>query len=118
MDKKKVWELIRSHKKELAIATGVAIVGGIVYLVTKQKTDSSAQLAELVNGTIIKDLEVPNCINIGTVDQCWLEDNVMNMIVNDLTVKDLGKFGEELIKLDDITPDTGVSTIIGLSNEW
>ena len=89
---------------------GVAVIGGVIYVFTKKKP-KIANISELVFHVI--DLEKPK-MDIGRLDELWREDGCINAILNDVTVADLGAVGEQFLKIDGITNETGVSAIIGL----
>lgn len=116
MDKKKVKEFVNTHKKDIALAlTTVTVVGGaLVYAITKTKPRLNL---DAVNGVFnrIEDMNKPD-MNLGTLTELWKEDGYVNAIVNDFTIADLGRLGEELCKIDSVTPETTVTALMGFLN--
>ena len=118
MKAKNVMEFVKTHKKEVAVAT-VAVVGGVVvFAITKKKPEKSIQAVETV-AKEWRDLD-PSVIKLGTITD--LVENTtgeyIDMIVNDINVGDLAAFAEELKNLEGVTSETGVSAIVSLSNNW
>lgn len=111
----KVKTFVNDHKKELIVGagvTGTVLIGSIVYMITKQKP-KIADISSVV--TKIEDLEKPE-LDFGRLDELWREDSVVNLIVNDITVADLGAFGEQLKKINGVADDTTVTALMGLLN--
>ena len=103
---------VDEHKREIAIGAGiagVAVIGGVIYVITKRKPKIDI-LEKVFN---VKDLEKPK-MDIGTLTELWYEGGCINAILNDVTVADLGEVGKQFLKIDGITNDTEVSAVIGL----
>ena len=69
--------------------------------------------------TSSQDLEIPE-LDIGTITELWKEGNedVIRMISEDLTVADLGRFGEELAEtFENVTSESAVSAVISVSTK-
>ena len=115
MDKKKVKEFVKTHKKEIAL-TALAVIGGtVVFAITKKKPKIRSTT---VNGVFneITDLAKPE-LGFGTITELWKEGDYTNAIVNDITVADLGRFGDELCKIEGIKPETIVTSVMGFIGE-
>lgn len=114
MNKKEMLEFAKNHKKELA-AAGIALVGGaVVFAITKQKPVDLDKAAKVLYPVV--DIEAPQ-LEVGTITELWQEGEWLNSIVNDIKVADCGKFGEELTKIENVTPDTTISAVMTFINE-
>ena len=103
---------VEEHKKEILIGTGV-VVGGIVLVVTGKKL---LKPKKAIISKPYKDLPKPN-MSVGKLDDFW-EDSCGKMaLVNDIAIKDLGTVGQDFLKVDGFTNDTGVSLLIGFVDE-
>ena len=106
---------VADHKKEIAIGLCVAVGGTVLYKVVKVKPK-----IENVTGTMFcnvdKYLEIPK-LDVGTITELWEEDGYKNLFLNDITVADMGKIGEELLKIDGVTNKTCVTAVVGLLDE-
>lgn len=115
---------VKEHKKVIvngAICVGVT-VGGIALLVVTKK---SLKFPE----TSFKGMSISKCEeiekaridklnwNLGTMTDLWDEGGCLNTIVTELTVSDLGKLGDELLKIDGVTKQTGVDIVAGLGTK-
>ena len=110
----KVWRFIKNNKKKLAAAIGVAIVGGVVYAMTRDKKVITAIQEKFPN-----DLPIPE-ISLGKdkVTNLWVEGNYVNAIIGGTTMPGLVKVMEELVeKVDEIEPDGTASAIIGFTRK-
>ena len=106
-------EFVKEHKKEILIGTGIAVVGGLIFIVTKKKPKFEGTRRVIKTSMKCKDLEKPN-INIGRIDELWQDEFGKMAIVNDFKVADMGTIGKEFLKIDGVTNETEVSVIIGL----
>ena len=101
----KVVEFIKTHKKGIAITAGLTVAGIAV----------ARSMSKVV------DLPKPE-LSVGTMQELWTEKQsngevYINAIVENLTAADLGRFGEEMMKVDGIGPDTVASLIIGFKQK-
>lgn len=111
----KVKNFVVDHKKEIAIGVGVIVGGVVVYKIVKHipkadlvtDVDWSGMTEEIV------DLEIPK-LEVGTIDELWSDQWGKSLILNDITVGDMGKIGEEFLKIDGVTKDTVVTATMGL----
>ena len=113
---KKVKEFVNTHKKEIALTAVTANDGVMVYAITKKKPKPDS--VKHCSGRYpwgVKVLNKPE-MTLGTLTELWEEDGYINAIVNDFTVADLGRLGEELCKIDSVTPDTTVTALMGFLN--
>ena len=100
----------RNWKKAVAVA-GAAMVGGALY-VTKRYEVVTIIRRRLAT----RDLPIPE-ISTGEVRELWTSGNstVVNAIVNNVRITDLGAFGGELAEnVAEITPDMTVDAILGI----
>lgn len=115
---------VKDHKKEIvngAIGVGVT-VGGIALLVSTKKTlkfpETSFKGMSISKWEEIEKARIDKLNwNLGTMTSLWDEGGCLNTIVTDLTVSDLGKLGDELLKIDGVTKQTGVDIIAGLGTK-
>ena len=116
MDKNKIKEFANAHKKEIALTLTVtaAVGGALVYAITKKKPKLNPDAVKCVFNRI-EDLNKPE-MNLGTLTELWKEDGIINAIVNDFTIADLGRLGEELCKIESVRPDTTVTALMGFLN--
>lgn len=54
---------------------------------------------------------------VGELTSLWDEGGCTNAIVENLKYEDMGKLGEELLKIDGIAKDSGVDLVIGMAKE-
>ena len=127
MTKQEIKNFIKKHKKEILIGAGVTLVGGVVYLVTKNKPKFNTladigidnDFVENFNSIRLKEqarIEAFNC-GVGTVTDMWDEGGALNLIINDITIDELGLLGKEFIKLDEVSDNTTVNLVVGLIND-
>ena len=105
----KVKAFVKKHKQEVIIgasAAGIAIVSGIVFVVTKKKIDNPF---EVLNTTVFKcdDLEKPDT-KLGNIMEFWQDKCGKNLIMTDVSINDLGALGQEFLEVDGITNDTKI----------
>lgn len=121
MDKQKIVKFIKTHKKEIAL-TGAAVIGGVViFAVTKHWSSSYAKFVtdngEVLSGRAAEDARISSLNwGLGTITDLWNEGDYTNAIVNDITIADIGKLGEELLKDEMIKPDSTVSVVVACSH--
>lgn len=104
---------IKEHKKEILIGTGVVMVSGLIFIVTKKKPKFEGARRVIKTSMGYKDLEKPS-LNIGRIDELWQDEFGKIAIVNDFKVADMGAIGQEFLKIDGVTNETEVSVIMGL----
>lgn len=112
MNKEKIKEFVKTHKKEIAIAAVMTVGGAVVFAVTRKTASAPVKAVEAVVKEY-KDID-PSIIGIGTINDLYEDEWGYEMIANDITVKDLGNFGQELMKLEGVTEETEISSIIGI----
>lgn len=114
---KQVKDFVAEHKKEIAVGLCVTVGGVIIYKITKKEPKLDTIIKSNERGTIIgeitKQLEAP-VLDVGTIDDMWVDKFGTTLILNDITVNDLGKVGEEFLKIDGINKDTCVTAVVGL----
>lgn len=111
----KVKNFVVDHKKEIAIGVGVVVGGVVIYKIVKHlpKNDLVTDINWNDMTEEIVDLEIPK-LEVGTIDELWKDQWGKSLILNDVTVGDMGKLGEELLKIDGITKETVVTASMGL----
>lgn len=105
---------VTDHKKEI-IEYGLIGIGTIagIYVGGKllDRRDVKA-LDNVVNS--VKGMELPK-LDIGTVTGLERDEYGYNFILNDVVVGDMGRFGQELLKLgDDVSEDTTITAWMGV----
>jgi hypothetical protein len=106
----------KDHKKEIAIGIGVLVGGTVVYKIVKSSPKVIDICETIDKSNVIKDLEIPKT-ELGTINELWQDGFGKNLILNDVTVGDLGKVGEEFLKIDGVTNETVVTAVVGLLDE-
>lgn len=101
------------HKKEITIGVACVVGGVIGYKIVKSipKVDEISEA--LSRSKVIKDLDIPE-MEVGKIDELWVDGFGKNLILNDCTVGDLGKIGDEFLKIEGVTKDTCVTAVVGL----
>lgn len=113
MDKKNVKEFVKTHKKEIAIAAAATVGGVLAFAITRKTPKFSKETIKSVTTQVMPtDILKPE-LDFGTLTDLWVDDYGVNAIVNDITVADLGKFGEQLTKIDGVENDTVVTAMMG-----
>ena len=113
MKQNKVVNFIRDHKK--GFVTGAAALAGGIALIALGKLPRVATVAGATISKSSRDIKVDGW-DIGRLSMCWGESEYINAIVDDLTVADVGELGRSLLKIDGVTPDTGLSVLLGMPN--
>ena len=114
MGKTKVTEFVKNHKKEItigaisAIGVGIAIVFGTRVSKTMKITKS--------NASTIENIDIPDVWGVGTMTDLWTEGTWTSTIINNITIADLGKIGEEFQKINGVKSDTEVSAMFSMLN--
>lgn len=118
MDKKKVVEFVKTHKKKIALGAigAVAAIGGIVLVAMgKKQSMDTINFSGVFSTPNAKDIQVADW-GCGKLDECWRENGWINAIVSDFTVADAGKLGENLLKVEGVTPDTALQTVLSFED--
>lgn len=114
---KEKWErtkqFVADHKAEIAMygITAASVIGLVIVGKKLYDMDSGA-FFETIRG---KDLEKPD-FNLGKIEEFWQDPGVSQktMIINDIKVGDMGRLGEQFLKIKGVTNETDISAIIGL----
>ncbi len=107
-------EFVKEHKKEIAIGLACVVGGAVVYKITKKAPKfEKLEDCELIGSVTV---DIPQ-LKIGKIDDLWCDDFGKNLIVNDITVANMGEIGQEFLKIDGVTEDTVVTGVIGLLNK-
>lgn len=93
MDKSRV----KRHRSEFITGAGV-VVGAVICVIVGRSLCVSNTKPYPVTGNKIKGIDVPDGFSIGKVTDLFEDGDEIVAITTDLTVNDLGKFGEELVK--------------------
>ena len=116
MEKKnKVLEFVKTHKKAIAVGAITAVSGIMLFMIGKKKPMSTIHFSGVFSTPNAKDIQVANW-GCGTLEECWREGGWINAIVTDFTVADAGKLGEELLKIDGVTADTTLQTVLSVQD--
>ena len=115
----KVWNFIKKHKEEIAIAVCVTAAGVVLYAITKKglkiyknhEKDGIKILETITDATKVPEIKLPVDFNIGDVYDFSDYKGCLELGVNDLTVQQLGDFGKELLKIDGVKEETIVMGI-------
>ena len=112
MERNKVVKFVNDHKKGFTIG-GIALLSGIMTIVLGKKCFTTVSMAGATKTNRSTDIGVPGW-NLGELAMCWKENGFINAIIDELTVADVGKLGEELLLIDGITPKTALSMVLGM----
>lgn len=108
---------VKKHKWKIVAGLSLAAVGGIVYGVSKTsvKVDDIVEKALDNNDGYYPGWKKLDHDTIGIGEVADLDINLtsgyLEGIVNDISVTDIGKLGEELMKIDGVTEDKTVSVV-------
>lgn len=126
MDKQKVVEFVKTHKKEIAIAT-VATVGGIaLYAITKKKPNIEPPKYGLF--WVRQPMDVQTRINVPeqvtrSFGEAWRDRTAEGvecfaMALGKVPVGELGTVGEAYLELGELEPDTVVDVVVCRASNW
>lgn len=103
-----------SENKDILIALGLSVVTvtAIILGVKCKPAISSTVSKAIQKGT--KDIPVPSTFEIGKITCLWEEGGYLNAIIDGLTVSDLGRLGEEIVKHDLAATTSSVSVIMSI----
>ncbi len=110
MNKEKLKKFVNEHKTEMIVTGGIAI-GVLLSAVGVKKMKLWNTTGELPN--LKNDVKIPENFSVGKVVDLWNEGRYLNTIVDKITVKDIGRLGEEFIKHGLVTDNATVDIIIG-----
>jgi len=121
MKEHKVWNFVKNHKKEIIITVGLATAGVVLYAVTKKQLticknhdkDGIKILESFKEAYQMPIKDLPK-LDLGEITDLWVEDGFTEVVINNITVDDLGVFGKELLKIDGVKGTTVVSGILDL----
>lgn len=120
----KVKEIMKNHKKKIIGGT-LAVAGGVGLAVVCKKANISIPKLPDNSQKVVEEIKVKSnntrssCLsylkfNKGTIKEMWDENGYTNMLVEDLTIKELGEFGAEVVEKFDIHDDSSVSLLVGI----
>lgn len=105
MDRRKMKLFVERHKKEIIAGVGVVLGTAVCAVVGKYVCIPKGVAIPTVEipdgffvGNKIKNLTVPDGFSVGKVMDLFEDKDEIVAIATDLTVNELGKFGEELVK--------------------
>ena len=120
MGVKKVFKFVKDHKKEF-IAAGAVVIGGTVLFVLTRKMP---KFPDLSDASILPKPD-PNWRNtpcekakaigwgLGTMTDLWSDEGGSpNAIITNLKIDDLGKLGDELLKVEGISKEQLADIVI------
>jgi hypothetical protein len=114
----KALQFIKDHKAGIIAGgiTAAAAVGGIVLVaIGKKKSGVITEFSGVFSTPSARDIPVADW-SVGTLDECWRESGWINLIARGFTVADAGKFGEELLKIEGVTADTELQTVMSFED--
>ena len=106
----KVVNFVKNNKKQIAIGAGVLVGGITLFAFGKRMMPAGCKVIPKIESN---DIKIDDW-NLGKLDMCWQEGPWINAIVNNLTVADTGKLGEQLLKIDGVTTDTIVDMVLAV----
>ena len=116
MTKNEVKEFVKTHKKQLAIA-GATVVGITAMGVIGHKICGKKVAAKAIETAVeeVKWIDVDTSgITVATITDACDNGSWIDMIVNDVTVDQLGTLAEQLKTIKGVTGETEVSACVSL----
>ena len=108
MGKTKVTEFVKNHKKEITIGAISAMGVGIAILFGTRV--SKAMKITKSNASTIGNINTIDTWGVCTMTDLWTEGTWTSTIINNITIADLGKIGEELMKnIPSLTKDVSIN---------
>lgn len=92
----KIKTFVKEHKME--VIAGIGIVCGAIVCVVAGKSLHLQKDKPLKTVNKIRDINIPKNFAVGEVTDLFEDGEEIVAIARNLTVNDLGRFGEELIK--------------------
>jgi hypothetical protein len=116
-DEKVIMTEDKAKKILMWVGVSAAVVAGIVIGAKvadshKIKIGAILKSAPKLTNKIV-DLDVPKDFNVGTVMSLWEETTFVNAILDNVKIEDMGRLGEQFLKVDGITNESPVSMIVG-----
>lgn len=122
MDKKKVLEQMKEHKKEILIGTGLAIgacvLAGLGIRNRSVKLDEHDEMRDKILNAFkgFEDIDIDLGIGEHQALSRKKSNNWFGAEITGLLPKDLGELGEKLMTIPDVTADTKLSVILSTDN--
>ena len=122
----KVTDFVKKHKTEIAVGTigVIAVISGCAIFAITKKVPKASEILEHISensyaNRLAKEKErIANLSwSFGDMTDLWNEGPNTHMIVQDVKLADLGKFGEECLKFNDTTDETLISMILGFDGD-
>lgn len=110
---------VKEHKNEIiagAIGVGVTVCG-ITYIMVTKKPVKIPEAVKPNFAAIEKSRIEKLNWKLGDMTDLWNEGGCINTIINDITMADLGKLGDELMNIEGVTKETGISIIASIPGE-
>lgn len=112
----KVKTFVKKHKV-LVGTTGVAIVGGVIFAVTKHKPNITSKIVDSVSH---EHTDVPEELvkfGVDTIDNYSGCVELMTNFAPDykVAIDDLGRFGEALCKIPEVKPENKAYVLINIA---
>lgn len=129
MTKEGVKNFVKEHKKGIILGSLVLIGGSVIYGISRKLpkiakvTDDGDELVWISNYFTVTKKGFENCKDLlGDIDfdlgdsvkEVTQFDKIVNTITQDITVGDLAKLGEDLLKIDGVTKDNKISAAINI----
>ena len=112
MEMRKVFDYVKEHKKEIAVAAvGIVCVVGIGVIVRGKPVFRCADKT-LTNFGKCKNIDIPE-VGVGLVTDLWDEGCHTHAIIDNIAMADLGRVGEIFKNVEGVTDDTQVSAFFG-----
>lgn len=118
------WEEAKQWAKDNAVEivlggtiglVGLGVIGKSVYNACQPKTIPVKVDFPLVTSRNVPLSEVTKEMLPGKIiDEPWYEEGALNMIVGDLTTKDLGRLGRALDTVPGVSPEDSIDVVLGI----
>lgn len=113
----------KDYVKKIFIVVGVTAVGvTLIALGMKNKSlklqNAAIMLASSAGKTVtlVKE-ELPLDFNVGRIHDLWEGGSFTNATICDLKLADVGRLGEELLKITGVNADSRVQVMVDIQNK-
>lgn len=111
---------VKEHKKEIAIGAGAAVIGTVIFMVTKKEPKINGIDGDKLRKVLVpklEKLEVPETLlEKGITEVSSTKPNEwLDIWTNNVSLSELGNVGKELCKAYDWKPEQTISGVVGIN---
>lgn len=108
---------VKEHKKEILIGTGLAVAGGLIFIVTKKKPKFESDLLTGIKNDLTNNLtklDVPDSLKAKGIEEVSSHNaqKWMDIWFNQTPLSELGNVGKELCDTYNWTTDHTLSGVL------